>query len=197
MRGISFSNMTQTPLRKPWVGSEYESQKNKVLFVAESSYSKNHFDENKDNANLTIACVEQYSNYEWGNRTWDNMISNFGEIFGITAGEEKSRKKFFDKISHTNYIQHLMMHTGESPFNYYIHNEQYRQHLYNTIEEVKPDCVILISQRLNDLWAYEGCGIVQHLKDNKIGYYHTKHLSRISNVNKLEIQKIVQEIIAK
>ena len=195
MRGISFSNMTQTPLRKPWVGSEYESQKHKILFVAESSYSKNHFDECKHDANLTITCVEQYSNYEWGNRTWGNMISNFGEIFGITAGEEKSRKKFFDKISYTNYIQHCMTETNESPARYYIYNEEYREHLYNTIESLKPDYIILNTRTLHHWW--NGCGIVQYLNEKEIEYRHTKHLSRISNVEKLEIQKIVQEIIAK
>ncbi len=123
------------------------------------------------------------------------LITNFGRIFGVKFDEEKSKQRFFDKISYTNYIQHCMRKVNESPAKYYIYNEDYRQHLYNTIEEIKPEYVILNTRTIHHWW--NGCGIVRHLKDKKIGYYHTKHLSRISNVDKLEIQKIVQEIIAK
>lgn len=184
-----------TPLRTPWIGNEYQSQKHKILFVGLSFYSKEHFEAHKVNENSIVQFAMEYARGDWENRTMKSLITHFGRIFGITFSDAHSKQNFFDKISYTNYIQHCMSDPSEKPAKYYIYNEDYRQHFYNIIEELKPDYVILNTRTLHYWWV--GCGIVQFLKDKNIDYHHTKHLSRITNKDKIHIQTIVDEIIKK
>lgn len=180
-----------TTLRKPWVGSQYNLQQYKILFVGESHYSKEYFESCKDDENLTIECVEQYCRKEWKNQTWGNLISQFGKLFEVEKGQ---RREFFEKVSYTNYIQHCMKNASDKPFKYFIHNNDYQSHFYNTINNIQPYIVILFSQRIAELWDYEECGIKKFLEKKQIAYFCVNHLARINESTKLEIQNIINII---
>ncbi len=180
-----------TILRTPWIGSEYHSQKHKVLFVGESHYSKNYFESSSTNENLTIQCVKEYCNGDWGNRTWGVLVSQFSKIFSTG---NYARKDFFERVAYMNYIQHCMKEPSDNPFKYFIHNADYQLHFQNIVNQIQPDVVILFSKRIDELWSYEGCGITKFLEDKGIQYFSTGHLSRITSDGKLEIERVINKI---
>ena len=187
----NYYQLNMAILRKPWVGSEYSSQKHKILFVGESHYSVNYLEDSQKNEDLTIACVKQYCNDEWKNRTWGILVAQFCKIFGT---ERYARRDFFEKISYMNYIQHCMQYPGESPFKYCIHNNDYQTHFYNVLSGSKPSVVILFSQRIAELWDYKECGIANTLKESGIQYFPIGHLSRMKQDGKIKIDAIITKL---
>ena len=134
----------------PWVGRNYDHGRGpnnrRLLVVGESHYcDRSGFTENSHQG-LTIECVEAISSEEWRHP----FFTAIAQMVEGRARREIDLAEFWESIVFYNFIQECLAAPKAPVTKQMILNG--RDVFPNILEQLKPDCILVLSGRAWDCW---------------------------------------------